>query len=339
MEEFKSRRGYDLTPFLLYVLKDTNTYSGDSKIAAQAYNDFYQTVSDLYVNYRLKPLQQWANKLGLQLRVQPYTASLDSSYAASFVDIPEGESLGFDGDPDAFRVLATGRYIAGKTTILSDELGAFFGKAYGVTWKFLLNTANHDMSLGVSQIVIHGFPYQTSQTSVWPGFAPFTPFANSNGFADAWGPRQPQWRFVKTASNYLANSQKILQEGGPSVDVAILNEDWGCYSLVGRHVAQWRRVLLPIPNPRPSVKAQGRGSKPTACAKWAGLQGSCCSEHRYERRDREAAPVIWSKRSANCFRHPSSRDDIFILRECQERREKSQRDFGRYQEAQDDGLG
>ncbi|KAJ3549816.1 hypothetical protein NM208_g311 [Fusarium decemcellulare] len=227
-KEFKARRGYDLTPFLLYLLKDNTTYSGDAIIAEQVTNDFYQTVTDLYVDYRLKPLQQWCNKLGLKLRLQPYTASFDSAAIASQVDIPEGESLGFDGAPDSFRVLATGRDLGGKTTILSDELGAYFGKAYGVTWKFLLSTANHDMSLGVSQIVIHGFPYATSQTSLWPGYAPFTPLGgSSNGFADAWGPRQPQWMHAKMASAYLANSQKLLQESGPSIDIAILNTAWG----------------------------------------------------------------------------------------------------------------
>lgn len=191
-------------------------------------NDFYQTVSDLYTEYRLGGLKTWANSIGMKLRIQPYTASFDSTYAASLVDIPEGESLGFEGDLDAFRVLATGRDIGGSTTILSDELGAYMGKAYGVTWKFLLSTANLDMSAGVSQVIIHGFPYSSSPDSRWPGFAAFTPLGtSSNGFADAWGPRQPQWMFAANASLYLAHAQKLLQDGGPSIDVAILNDAWG----------------------------------------------------------------------------------------------------------------
>lgn len=191
-------------------------------------NEFYQTVSDLYAEYRLGGLKTWANSIGMKLRIQPYTASFDSSYAASLVDIPEGESLGFEGDLDAFRVLAAGRDIGGSTTILSDELGAYMGKAYGVTWKFLLRTANLDMSAGVSQVVIHGFPYSSSPDSRWPGFAAFTPLGtSSNGFADAWGPRQPQWMFATNASLYLAHAQKLLQDSGPSIDVAILNDAWG----------------------------------------------------------------------------------------------------------------
>lgn len=228
LNEFEARRGYDLSSFLLYVIKDTNSFSGDYKFSNQVMNDFYQTVSDLYTEYRLGGLTTWANSIGMKLRIQPYTTSFDSSYAASMVDIPEGESLGFEGDLDAFRVLATGRDIGGSTTILSDELGAYMGKAYGVTWKFLLSTANLDMSAGVSQVIIHGFPYSSSPDSRWPGFAAFTPLGtNSNGFADAWGPRQPQWMFAAHASRYLAHAQKLLQDGGPSIDVAILNDAWG----------------------------------------------------------------------------------------------------------------
>lgn len=228
LTEFEKRRGYDLSPLILYIIKDTNTFEGDATVSRQITNDFYQTVSDLYIDYRVGGLAQWAHSIGLKLRIQPYTASFDSAYAASVLDIPEGESLGFQGDNDAFRVLAAGRDLGGKTTILSDELGAYMGKAYGVTWKFILGTANLDMSLGVSQVVIHGHPYRDSPSSVWPGFAPFTPLgANSNGFADAWGERQPQWAYAKNASLYLANAQKILQDGGPSTDIAVLNQDWG----------------------------------------------------------------------------------------------------------------
>lgn len=228
LEEFQERRGYDLSPFLFYVIKDTNTFTGDDSVATQIVNDFYQTVSDLYTEYRLGGLKTWANSIGMKLRVQPYTLSADSVYAASVVDIPEGESLGFEGDNDAFRALATGRDVGGKTTILSDELGAYMGLAYGVEWSFILGTANLDMALGVSQVVIHGFPYRDSPDSLWPGFAPFTPLGtNSNGFADAWGPRQPHWIFARNASAYLAYAQKLLQDGGPSIDVAILNEAWG----------------------------------------------------------------------------------------------------------------
>ncbi|KAL4745047.1 hypothetical protein BDW72DRAFT_211802 [Aspergillus terricola var. indicus] len=216
LQGFKKRRGYDLTPYILYVLKDTNTFSGDPDVARMVEYKFYSTVTDLYIDYRLNYLKRFANGLGLKLRVQPYTAMIDSTRAAALVDIAEGESLGFGSAPDSFRVLATGRDVSGKTTILSNEIGAYMGEAYGVTWSFLLGTANFDTSLGASQSVIHGFPYSDSPTSVWPGFAPFTPLGVL-----------PQWLFARNASSYMARSQALMQNGSASVDIAILNLDWG----------------------------------------------------------------------------------------------------------------
>ncbi|KAL4909501.1 hypothetical protein BDW74DRAFT_187585 [Aspergillus multicolor] len=193
LDEFEKRRGYDLTPYLLYLLKDTNNFSGDSVIAQMVDYDFYSTVTDLYIDYRLTYLQ----------RFRSHT-------------------------PESFRVLATGRDVSSRTTILSNEISAYQGEAYGVTWGFLLGTANFDTSLGASQSVIHGFPYSDSPTSVWPGFAPFTSLGtSSNGFADAWGPRQPQWLFARNASSYMPQSQALMQNGSASVDIAILNLDWG----------------------------------------------------------------------------------------------------------------
>ncbi|RDW66113.1 hypothetical protein BP6252_09748 [Coleophoma cylindrospora] len=193
-------------------------------------DDFRSTITDLYTDYRIAGLKKFANDMGLALHLQPYTAIFDASYTARVLAIPEGESFAFEADPDAFRILAAGRDVGGRTTILSDELGAYVDQSYGATWSFLIGPANLNFALGVSQVVIHGYPYKKSPTCVWPGFSPFTPLGISrriNGFADAWGPRQPQWMFAKSPSFYLANSQTLLQSGKAAVDLAILNTDEG----------------------------------------------------------------------------------------------------------------
>lgn len=225
LSEFQSRRGYDLTPYLLYVLQDSNKFSGDVSVATQVQSDFYKTVSDLYLDYRLTGLKTFANSLGLKMRAQPYYAQVDTSRASALLDIPEGESLGFKDTPDGFRILAAGRDIAGKTPILSCELGAVANSAYSLKWKDLISRMNIVFAYGVSQSVIHGFPYRDSPDSRWPGYSAFTPrlAGTTIGYSDAWGPRQPQWVFAQNASGYMARSQLVKQAGKASSDVAILN--------------------------------------------------------------------------------------------------------------------
>jgi hypothetical protein len=226
-KEFQTRRGYDLTPYLLYVLSD-NAFTGDNDTAARVQYDFYLTLTDLYIDYRLAGLKTFANSLGLKMRAQPYYVSFDSARAAAFLDIPEGESLGFKSTPDAYRILAAGRDIAGRTPILSCELGAVADAAYSLTWKTLLSTMNAAFSYGVSQSVIHGFPYRDSPDSKWPGYHAFTPHddATGIGYSEAWGPRQPQWIFAPMASKYMARAQIAQQTGVASVDIAILSTSW-----------------------------------------------------------------------------------------------------------------
>lgn len=225
LAEFQTRRGYDLTPYLLYVLRDTNKFSGNATIAVQVQADFYKTVSDLYIDYRLKGLQAFANSLQLKMRAQPYYIQVDSSRAAAVLDLPEGESLGFKNTPDGFRILAAGRDIAGKTTILSCELGAQANAAYTLRWKDLLGLMNKVFAYGVSQSVIHGYPYRDSPDSHWPGYSAFTPRLEGTtiGYSEPWGTRQPQWLFAPQTSGYMARSQLVKQAGSASTDVAVLN--------------------------------------------------------------------------------------------------------------------
>ncbi|KAH8645475.1 hypothetical protein BX600DRAFT_519487 [Xylariales sp. PMI_506] len=225
LDEFLNLRGYDLTPYLLYVLEDTNTFSGDADTARAVQADFYQTVSDLYINNRLGSLNEFANSLGLKMRAQPYWGEIDGALGAARLDLPEGESLGFAGKLDAFRSLTSGRDIAGTTPILSCELGAVQNDAYYLTWKNLLTLFNQVFAYGVNQVVIHGYPYTDSPDSVWPGYSAFTPNEDDTeiGYSEAWGVRQPQWMFAGNASVYMARSMMLQQSGQALTDVAILN--------------------------------------------------------------------------------------------------------------------
>jgi hypothetical protein len=80
---------------ILYVLQDTTTFSGGAVTASQVQNDFYQTVTYLYLDYHLGGYLDFAHSVGMKLRLQPYTITADGSVWANMLDSPEGESLGF----------------------------------------------------------------------------------------------------------------------------------------------------------------------------------------------------------------------------------------------------
>ncbi|ORY61066.1 hypothetical protein BCR35DRAFT_355226 [Leucosporidium creatinivorum] len=229
LSEFQTRRGYDLTPYLPFLLdakphffapvKPSFTSLDDT--SKRIRHDFYNTISDLYLENRVVGLNAMAKSFNLVFRTQPYGFPLDMAKSAYLVDSVEGETLCFSSNPhDAFRILATGRDVAGKV-ILSDELAAVIGMDYKATWRWLLEQGNEHLALGVNQISMHGLPYPESPTSTWPGYFSMLPNPPIPSFADAWGPRQPQWEFVSDATAYMSRAQSILQRGSPTVDVAI----------------------------------------------------------------------------------------------------------------------
>ncbi|KFY05471.1 hypothetical protein V492_08523 [Pseudogymnoascus sp. VKM F-4246] len=226
-EEFHKRRGYSVASILPILLQKSSKYMfvfGNADLTRGARNDYWDTVSDLYVDYHIKPIKAWATSKGLKYRVQPYGAfPLDGMRASLSVDIPEGESLGFTSI-DNYRALAGAAGMA-KLNIISNELGAYAKSAYGTSWAKVLSTLNPQFAAGVNQNVLHGFSYLYSEGAVWPGFAAFTPIKGKPGYSESWGPRQPAWKHAPDFTNYVARMQYILQQGVPKHDAAIFRRN------------------------------------------------------------------------------------------------------------------
>jgi hypothetical protein len=222
--QFEKSRGYALLPHLATVLErdEDPVFSFGGAIDKPVRRDVIQVLSDLYVDHHIRPLQDWAHGLGLQLRVQPYGVGNDSVHASAVLDITEGESLGFK-NPDDFRCLAGGRDMGGKL-IVSNEAGATWGGAYSTTWDATLKKLVPQYAAGVNQAVLHGFAYAEAPGAAWPGFAAFSPYNGGAGFGEAWGPRQPTWRHVPEIAGYLSRTQQILQTGVNRADIGILRQ-------------------------------------------------------------------------------------------------------------------
>ncbi|MFE6647475.1 glycosyl hydrolase [Nocardioides sp. NPDC057772] len=239
LDEFQAKHGYDLRPWLPFVLEKEEKYqfslaaadatTADSLRTNEIRDDYNIVLSDLYRDQHLRPMQEFAKTLGMGIRIQPYGLETDTMQHAAVIDVPETESLGFK-NLDDYRVMAAGRDLAGHT-VLSCEAICYNGAAYNTTWganstsptaqNQALFTINSIFVAGVNQLMIHGFPYAKAPEVTWPGFAAFSPYYNNAiGFGEAWGPRTPQWRHIPGIAAYLARTQLVLQTGTPKYDVA-----------------------------------------------------------------------------------------------------------------------
>lgn len=221
---FEEHTGYDPLPYLPVLVRahEDRVYSYGSDTDRRASDDYNDVLSQLYIDHHATPLKEWAHGLGLRYRIQPYGLETDAAAKAAVVDIPEGESLGFN-NLDDFRSLAGGRDLGGNT-VLSSEAGAVYGGSYSTTWQQTARTVAREYAAGVNQAVLHGFSYAEAPGARWPGFAAFTPYGGGVGYSESWGPRQPTWQHVGTVSGFFARAQQTLQWGTSTVDVAFLRQ-------------------------------------------------------------------------------------------------------------------
>ncbi|MGW3345678.1 glycosyl hydrolase [Nonomuraea rubra] len=222
--EFERRRGYPLASILPVVMlaNEDPVFAYDAARTRHARKDYWDTVSELFNEHHFTALREWAHSIGLRLRAQPYGLQTDAIEAAAILDVPEGESLGFK-NLDDYRCLAGGRDLAGRE-VLSCEAGAYQGGAYTTTWKKLLRTLGGAYAAGLNQTVLHGFSYADAPGAAWPGFAAFTPYGGTVGYAESWGPRQPTWDHITDISTYFARLHLVMRHGEPRADVAVLRQ-------------------------------------------------------------------------------------------------------------------
>ena len=75
---------------------------------------------------------------------------------------------------------------------------------------------------GVTKLVYHVYPYRDAADAKWPGYHSFGPA----GFANAWGPRNPNWIDAPTYDDYFARTQQVLTQGEARVDVAVYMQSY-----------------------------------------------------------------------------------------------------------------
>ncbi|WP_028611667.1 glycosyl hydrolase [Paenibacillus harenae] len=240
LQEFRERRGYDLTPYLpslflkgLYQLGAGGMTDGDSEydfdyreVNRRIRNDFFATLTDLFRENHLRILRQWANSHRMTLRYQTYGMPTELTAGLLEVDIPETESLGFGDSTDGYRFQSGAAHLSDKE-IYSIEVGAVMGYGYKQTWTGkdfgLLWQLHRGMAAGVNQAVLHGMSYETASVGdpfgamfQWPGLS-----LMGTRFSNEWGGRQPHSRHARDIADYIARNQFVLRTGKPKVDLAV----------------------------------------------------------------------------------------------------------------------
>lgn len=227
LEEFRQRRGYDLTPYLP-ILKVPGFGVPYNATAARLplYNikglgdrvrrDYWQTVSDVMIENFYSPFIQWAAANNLQSRVQAHGSPTDLLRVYGASSIPETEDLLDNGRYDFLKMASSGADLYGRKIVASESF-VWHGKAYQTTPEKIKRYADELLTAGINEIIYHGFPYKYMDRP-YPGWHPF---ALGGAFSSDMNQTNPFWPFLPQLNQYITRLQYISQTGTTVAPVAL----------------------------------------------------------------------------------------------------------------------
>lgn len=256
LRRFKERRGYDLTPYLPFVLQPgwmqawgehwSPPYfeAAGSDIADRVRADFRRTVSDEMFAGFIEPFVAWNHAHGVKAKFQAHGGAIDVIRGYGIADIPETEDLVDGGDPYFMRLARSGGDLYGKR-IISAESMVWSNRPYDVTPDEMRRRADLIFAGGVNSINVHGFNYIRGAT--WPGTHAFQPSGFALGFSTMVNPSNPIWAGIPALARYMGRTQAVLQMGDPVVPVAYFYGGIGYYAGIedkGAHAAAAEKAFL-----------------------------------------------------------------------------------------------
>ncbi|WP_316810750.1 glycosyl hydrolase [Pedobacter heparinus] len=267
LQEFKKRRGYDVAPYLPYILFKINkasTYNGGqviggedvTKFSGQAQDDiervrydFEITRLELFDERFLKTFVDWCKKNKVKSRVQAYGREYYTLKSAMQLDIPECETwlradVGTDLKEKLFasgrgyrpvnKFVASAAWLTGKRMVSCEEI-TNTSLVFNDTLERIKITGDQSNLSGVTHSILHGFNYSPKEIP-FPGWVRYGSYFNE---------RNTWWPYLKTWIDYKARLSAVFQASEMQSDIAIMFPSADMWSKVGLQYQQWPQVIQP----------------------------------------------------------------------------------------------
>lgn len=222
LEQFRQRRGYDLTPHLPALIGD----AGPDTPAFR--HDWGKTLTELANERYLQPLHAWASQHHTLFRSQTYGVPPVTLSSNQYEDLPEGEGkatlLMWRQFSDT-RWAASAGHLYNKPVISSETWTWLNSPAFRATPLDMKVEADLHFLQGINQLVGHGWPY-SPQIAGEPGWRMYA--------AGAFNAHNPWWFAMPDVAAYLQRVSFALRQGKPANDVALLlpNDDaWAAFTV------------------------------------------------------------------------------------------------------------
>jgi hypothetical protein len=214
LDEFKRRRGYDLVPYLPALIADDGPKTADIR------RDWGRTLTEVFDDHFVAPIQTWAADHGTRFRIQAYGTPPAALFSYADAALPEGEGDGWK----AFRPTrwaASASHLLGKPVTSSETWTWLHSPVFRATPLDMKAAADTYFLQGSNQLVGHGWPY-TAEGVPYPGWRFYA--------AAVFDEKNPWWIVMPDVASYLQRVSFMLRQGNPANDVALYLADDDAWS-------------------------------------------------------------------------------------------------------------
>src|SRR5215203_1382797 len=231
LAEFERRRGYDLKPYLPALAMDMGAKTAEIRY------DWGRTITELFNERFMIPMQQWGKRNNTKFRIQGYGLPPAAISSNQWADISDGEGAQWKV-VRAARWASSANHIYGRNVTSSETWTWLHSPSFRATPLDMKAEADVHFLQGVNQLIGHGWAY-TPPYVEYPGWRFYA--------AGEYSERNPWWIVMPDLARYLQRMSYLMRQGRPQNDVALYlpNADaYAHFSAAKVHLIEMERELV-----------------------------------------------------------------------------------------------
>jgi len=235
-EVFRERKGYDITPYLPFVVQppnQPNTYETSEELADHFHRvqyDFYQVLIDVFLERFTREFQDFCTENGVLCRYQAYgTPYYMGLFQGNLIpDIPESNNWIYsrardEAESDAYtwnqghgymlwnKAASTGAHITGRKIASCESMTNVQG-VFRTSLETIKQSDDMNFITGINHTVLHGFNYSPPEAG-FPGWIRYGAYFSEQ---NTW------WKYFRNWADYNARLSAVFQHSDPVADVAVV---------------------------------------------------------------------------------------------------------------------
>jgi hypothetical protein len=207
LDEFRARRGYDLSAHLPELAAGTTPEAADLRY------DWGRTLTELIDEHYLTPLNTWAGEHHTKFRSQSYGQPAVTLSSNALVDLPEGEGSQWHAPFSYTRWATSASHLYDRPITSSETWTWLHSPSFRATPLDMKAEADTFFLQGINQLVGHGWPYSPPSAGD-PGWSFYA--------AAVFNDHNLWWIVMPDVTAYLARVSYLLRQGAPANDIAVL---------------------------------------------------------------------------------------------------------------------